>query len=125
MIATVRMMDGSPVTATLKSGELRPGSFTGSWSSYEVTSDELPGVWFVTTVGIRGRTDVTIEVAGEAGTIREKLLAAQDAARSMLASARLLHPLLEEVGMALTAADFTTEAEDLVVYLGQRMERES
>lgn len=61
MIATI-WQDGHVVSATLKSGDLRPGTFTGVWSAYEVTSDDLPGVEFETKIGVRGRADVTIEV---------------------------------------------------------------
>ena len=65
MRCTVRH-NGDPIVATLKSGDpTRTGTFIGVWSSDRVTSDELPGVVFETQVGIRGRADVTIEVASD------------------------------------------------------------
>lgn len=56
-------LGGDPVTATLKQGDLKPGRFAGRWSAYEVTSEYLPGVVFETNAGIRGTTEVVIEVA--------------------------------------------------------------
>jgi hypothetical protein len=46
--------DGCELAATLRSGDLKVGSFVGIWSGDTVTSDDLPGVEFETVVGIRG-----------------------------------------------------------------------
>lgn len=54
--------DGVPVDVIVQSGELKPGSFKGTWTGYEVTSMELPGLVLETKLGIRGRARVTIEV---------------------------------------------------------------
>lgn len=63
MKVTVKQGGAVVGDALVKSGELRPGTFAGSWSGYEVTSSELPDLVIETTIGIRGRVDVTIEVA--------------------------------------------------------------
>ena len=62
MKVTVRY-DGATVDVGLATRGLKLGTFAGSWAGYEVTSPELPDLLLETTVGVRGRVDVTIEVA--------------------------------------------------------------